>query len=349
MDQDLKNRTRAELKEMTAQYTTKAFLGDYVFSFIHAKQAKSIQDITPLAQAFRGQLVEAGWGISKLETVETLTDPDGTVKFLFVAENGARFESVLLADADRATLCISCQSGCRMGCHFCATGQLGFKAHLNAAQIVDQVNQVAGAARPIHNVVYMGMGEPLDNVDEVIRSVHILNDPQGQNIGQRRMTISTCGLPDGIRRLADTDLQTRLAVSLHAPQDRIRDQIMPMNRRYPLEDLLHALQSYQAQTRRRITFEYCLIKGLNDSPELARMLVQRIRAIKANVNLIEFNAFPSCSFQPSDRETIRHFAHVLQGQGVETVIRYKRGQKINAACGQLGATWPRKNAHHGGA
>jgi len=269
------------------------------------------------------------------------------VKFLFCAENGARFESVLLTDADRATLCISCQSGCRMGCHFCATGQIGFRAHLNAAQIVDQVNQVVSTARPIHNVVYMGMGEPLDNVDEVIRSVTILNDPQGQNIGQRRMTISTCGLPDGIRTLADADLQTRLAVSLHAPQDRIRDQIMPISRRYPLQDLFHALQSYQAQTRRRITFEYCLIKGLNDSPEQARMLIQRMKSLKANVNLIEFNPFPGCSFQPSDRETIHRFAHVLQGQGVDTVIRYKRGQKINAACGQLGATWDRKNAQHG--
>ncbi len=339
---DLKNRTRDELREMVAQHTAKAFFGDYIFSFVHTKQAKSIQDITPLARTFRGQLLETGWGISQLETVQTLTDPDGTVKFLFCTENAARFESVLLTDAERNTLCISCQSGCRMGCHFCATGQLGFKAQLSAAQIVDQVNQVTAGTGPIHNVVYMGMGEPLDNVDEVIRSVDILNDPQGQNIGQRRMTISTCGLPDGIRTLAKTGLQTRLAVSLHAPQDRIRDRIMPMNRRYPLQELFRALEFYQERSRRRITFEYCLIRGLNDDPAQASALVQRIRGIKANVNLIEFNAFPGCSFEPSDRDTIRRFAQVLQTQGVETVIRYKRGQKINAACGQLGATWDRE-------
>ena len=226
-----------------------------------------------------------------------------------------------------------------MGCRFCATARLGLRGHLSAAHIVDQVNQVAGEGNSIHNIVYMGMGEPLDNLDAVLRSIRILKNSHGRNLGQRHITVSTCGLPDGMIRLAQEEPQVRLAVSLHAPEDELRTRLMPINRRYSVSDILQAVRQCQTITGRRVTFEYCLMRGVNDQVEQAQALVRKLRGIKAHVNLIEFNEFPGCVFRDSDRTTGRRFAQILREAGIETVIRYTRGRQIKAACGQLGATW----------
>jgi 23S rRNA (adenine2503-C2)-methyltransferase len=248
-------------------------------------------------------------------------------------------ESVRLKDDDRNTLCISTQAGCRMGCKFCATGQLAFQRNLTTSEIVEQVYQAERVCGRIDNLVYMGMGEPLDNFDNVMRSVETLNDKNGRNIGIRHITISTCGLPEQIKQLALSSIQPRLAVSLHAPNDEIRSKLMRVGKTYRLDDILTSLKSYQSATDKRITIEYCMIDGVNDQIDHARSLVKLLRPLKVNVNLIELNTFPGCRYRPSSPEQIRQFAEILSNSGIETIIRFKRGRSIKAACGQLGATW----------
>ena len=339
MDKDLKNLLKPQIEELIIGLGAKPYLAKYLFSFIHAKGVSKIDEVTTLAKAVRQQLTEAGFTISALQTVETFKDPDGTSKFVFSVPDGPRIESVLLEDEGRYTLCISSQAGCKMGCRFCATGQLGFQADLTAAQIVDQVYRIRATGIEVDNVVYMGMGEPLENYDQVIRSARILNDPDGQNIGQRRMTISTCGLPSAIMRLADEGFQIRLAISLHSHTDELRQDLMPIARRFSIAEILQAVENYQFKTHRRVTIEYCMIQGINDSPDQARGLMKILKGIDTNVNLIEFNPFPGCPFDPSTKPRIQHFAQVLRNGGMETAIRFRRGRSIKAACGQLGADW----------
>lgn len=339
MDKNLKSKTYSELLELAVAHGQKTFVAQYLFSFIHQKNSNSINDITPLSKTFRQQLIDEGFTIGGLELLEKHEDPDGTVKFVFGLNDGARIESVRLKDGSRNTLCISTQAGCRMGCRFCATGQLQFERNLTAAEIADQVYHVEEHCGRIDNLVYMGMGEPLDNYDEVMRSVDILNHKDGRNIGIRHITLSTCGLPEEIRKLATSHLQPRLAVSLHAPDDVIRGKIMRIGSTYSIDSLMAALKTYQSVTGKRITIEYCMIGTVNDKTEHAKTLVRLLKPLKVNVNLIELNPFPGCRFEPSGSKQIQTFAKVLSDAGIETVIRFKRGRNIKAACGQLGATW----------
>ncbi len=339
MNKDLKNYTFVEMEELIVGLGGKKYLAKYIFSFIHAKDARSIDEFTTLKKELRSRLIDDGFYISAAEMLEKLVDPDGTIKYLFGLAGGTRVESVLLTNNDRRTLCISCQAGCRMGCKFCATAMLKFKRNLTAAEIVDQVNVVSADCGGINNVVYMGMGEPFDNYDEVMRSLHILNHHAGKNIGQRHLTVSTCGLPEQILEFADEKLQVHLAISLHSATDEGRARLMPAAKTYPLKQLFEAIRGYQAVTRRRVMFEYCMIKGVNDSDAQARAILKLLKGLNANVNLIEYNPHPSCKFKPSSRERIGTFFDILMQGGVETTARYKRGQKIKAACGQLGATW----------
>lgn len=339
MIKDLKNYTFDELEGLMDKYGGKKFHAKYIFSFIHAKDAVSIDEFTTLKKYLRTRLAEDGFYISTIDMIERLQDPDGTVKYLFELEDGVRIESVLLTNKDRRTLCISCQAGCRMGCAFCATAKLKFRRNLTAAEIVDQVNAVSADCGGVNNIVYMGMGEPLDNYDEVMRSLRILNHHAGKNIGQRHLTISTCGLPEQILQFADEKLQVHLAISLHCATDDQRAVLMPPAKRYPLKELMEAIHGYQKVTRRRVMFEYCMIKGVNDSDDDARAVLKLLKGLNANVNLIEYNTHPGCKFKPSSRERIAAFFDILMQGGIETTARYKRGQKIKAACGQLGATW----------
>jgi 23S rRNA (adenine2503-C2)-methyltransferase len=343
MDKDLKNKTIDELEQIAKAYAQKKFLARNIFSFIHQHNISDIDQLTTLSKQFRAQLKQDGFYISELKTVEVFADPDGTKKYLFELSDGTRIETVELIDDDRRTLCISTQVGCRMSCQFCATARLRFTRNLTAGEIADQVIQAEKASGKISNVVYMGMGEPFDNYAETIKSVRILNSPAGKNIGIRRITISTAGIIPGIERLAQEDMQVRLAVSLHAVRDHVREKIMRVGKKYPLAPLLEAVRDYQRKTKRRVTFEYVMINGINDTSADARALSKLIGGIRANINLIEYNPHDGCGFAPSDRKSIKAFQQILTDAGWEVAIRFKRGQHIKAACGQLGATWLKPN------
>jgi 23S rRNA (adenine2503-C2)-methyltransferase len=338
MTTDLKNLTLDELRTLAVGMDQKAFVARYIFAFIHRHGGSSIGEITPLSKAFRAALLR-DYHISQLKPAGRLEDADGTVKYIWELPSGGRVESVALLDGNRRTLCISTQSGCSRQCRFCATGFLKFRGNLTAAEIVDQVIQAGADLGRISNIVYMGMGEPLDNYDNVARSVRILNAKEGLNIGLRRITISTCGIAAGIRRLADENLGARLAVSLHSTDDRTRSRIMPGIAKEKLAALAETVRYYQRKTGRRVTFEYVMIKGLNDSPSEARRLVKFLGAMKAHVNLIEYNPHPHSDFAAAERSAIRQFRDILAAAGIEAVIRFRRGQAIKAACGQLGADW----------
>jgi 23S rRNA (adenine2503-C2)-methyltransferase len=339
MSIDLKDKTLAELEQIIAELAAdKKYLAGYIFHFIHAKNTADIHNITPLSKAIREKLIEDGCYISQLTTLNKLTDKDRTVKYVFELNDSGRVETVLLHDGKRKTLCVSTQAGCKMGCVFCATGKIKFQRNLTAGEIVDQVNIVQKDAGRISNIVFMGMGEPLENYDNVVRSVHILNNPKGKNIGIRHITVSTCGIVPAIKKLANEDLHPRLAISLNAATDDLRNRLMPINKKYPVAKLLDAVKTYLRKVKDRVTFEYVLIKGINDSVSHARQLVKLLRGIKCNVNLIEYNPHTGSKFKGSGREEMSRFAKVIQEAGIENTIRLKKGTNICAACGQLGAT-----------
>ncbi|NQT01126.1 MAG: 23S rRNA (adenine(2503)-C(2))-methyltransferase RlmN [Planctomycetes bacterium] len=337
MSNDLKDKTLKELEQIIAGLGQKKYLAKYIFKFIHAGDAAEISQITPLSKTFREKFIEHGYYISQLNILNKLTDKDGTVKYVFGLDDGNRIETVLLLDGKRRTLCVSTQAGCKMGCLFCATGKIKFRRNLTAGEIVDQINIVQKDSGRISNIVYMGMGEPLENYDSVVKSVKILNDPAGRNIGIRHITVSTCGLVPAIKKLAYEKLHPRLAISLNAPTDDLRTRLMPINTKYPIAKLLDAVKIYQLKVKERVTFEYVMIKGLNDSLLHARLLVKLLRGIKCNVNLIEYNPHGGCKFKGSGLEKISRFAEVIEEAGIENTIRLKKGSSIFAACGQLGA------------
>jgi len=337
MDRDLKAKTLNELEQIVLGLGQKKFLAKYIFAFIQCQGVEQISQITTLSKSFRERLSGCGYYISQFKTIDKLTDPDGTVKYLFELEDSERIETVMLADDKRRTLCVSTQVGCAMDCLFCATGRLGLRRNLTAGEIVDQVIAVSKDGQRISNVVYMGMGEPLLNYDAVLKSVRILNHPAGKNIGIRHLTISTCGIVSAIRKLADEDMRPRLAISLNAPTDVLRSKLMPINVKYPLTELLEAVRYYQSKTKQRVTFEYVLMKGVNDNVVHARMLVKLLRGIMCNVNLIEHNPLKGCEYVGNGGERIERFADILSEAGVDTTVRFRMGRSINAACGQLGA------------
>lgn len=317
----------------------KSYYASYLFAAVHARHVSDIARITPLPTSFRHELTDQGYCIQRLRLAEHHTDTDGTMKFVFECDDNQRIESVALIDGDRHTLCLSCQAGCRMACRFCATGKLGFARSLTAGEIADQVYQAGTYCGKIHNVVYMGMGEPFDNTEPVLDSIRILNQPLGLGLGQRHITVSTCGLPEPIHHFAEQRLQVRLAISLHAASDALRRELMPVAGRIPLAEVLQAVRDYQRITHRRVTFEYCMMHDVNDTAAQAHALAKLLGDLNAAVNLIEFNPYPGCAFKPSNRGRIHRFRDVLDRAGIETVIRYRRGRSIKAACGQLGAAW----------
>jgi len=339
MSKDLKDKTLDELEQLVVELGQKKYLAGYIFHFIHVDGEAEISQITPLSKAFRAQLVEQGYHISRLSVLKKLTDKDGTAKYVFSVGNDDRIETVLLPDEARRTLCVSTQVGCAMGCRFCATARIPLQRNLTAAEIVDQVNVVQSDAGRISNVVYMGMGEPLANYAAVIRSLGILNHPKGKNIGIRHITVSTSGVAPAIKKLAGEEICPRLAISLNAPTDALRTKLMPIGAKYPLADLMAAVRFYQSRTRQRVTFEYVMIKDVNDSTVQARMLAKLLDGLACNVNLIEHNPYPGCEFAGSDSTRIRRFALVLEAAGMETTVRFRMGRGIQAACGQLGASW----------
>jgi 23S rRNA (adenine2503-C2)-methyltransferase len=312
VDKDLKSMTLPRLERLVIELGGKKYAAGYIFGFIHKRGVTDISAITPLSKSFRSRLTENGCYISTLKVIEKLTDPDGTIKYVFGLPDDKRVESVLLFEEDRRTLCISTQVGCAMACVFCATGRLGLSRNLTTGEIVDQVN-IAGSDDRVTNIVFMGMGEPLANYDAVIDAVRILNRPEGRKIGIRRITVSTCGIPEGIERLAKEDINPRLAISLNAPTDAIRRKLMPIAKKYPLDRVLETVVNYQQKTRNRVTFEYVLIKGANDTVLHAQMLAKRLRPFLCNVNLIEYNPPPLLRFGANLNQPTGMQLSVLQG------------------------------------
>ncbi|MFY9420251.1 MAG: 23S rRNA (adenine(2503)-C(2))-methyltransferase RlmN [Limnochordia bacterium] len=308
-----------------------------IFSWLHRQAAASFQEMTSLPRALIEELEKRFQSPWPLELVTSRLSADGTEKYLFALEDGSTIETVLLPEKRRQTVCLSTQVGCAMNCSFCATGQAGFRRDLTAGEIAAQVlfvqNRLKAQGKTVTNVVYMGMGEPLANYQAVLRSARLLNHPEGLNLGARRLTISTCGLVPQIRALAAEELQVNLAVSLHAADDRRRGEIMPINKVYPLEELLAACDYYTARTNRRISYEYALISGINDSPQAAQKLSDLLQGRLCHVNLIPVNPGSGAARPSSAR--IAAFAQMLERAGIPVSLRKERGSDIEAACGQL--------------
>lgn len=301
------------------------------------KQRTPLEELTTLPKALRAELASA-LPLS-LTPVTTQTSSDGaTSKWLWRASDGAQVETVLMLSPERATVCVSSQAGCAMGCTFCATGQAGFERHLDSAEIVEQVVRAQHATtRRVSHVVFMGMGEPLANVEQVCAALERLHDDLG--LSARHLTVSTVGVVPGIRRLAEHPLPVTLAVSLHAPDDELRSSLVPLNQRYPMASVVAAARDYAAIKGRRVTFEYACIAGVNDRPDQADALAGRLRGLRggAHVNLIPLNPTGAFAGRPPDRERINRFAARLAGAGVTVTVRRNRGIDIDAACGQLRA------------
>lgn len=279
---------------------------------------------------------------SHLKTGERLTSTDReTIKFLFTLPGGNPIESVLMHYNERQTLCISSQAGCAMGCVFCATGQMGFKRNLSAGEIIEQVlvlgRELDQQDEKITNIVIMGMGEPFHNYDAVLEAIERLNDPKGLNLGARRFTISTVGIIPGIRRFTAEKRQVNLAISLHAANDTLRSALLPVNRKYPLTELMEACREYVAYTNRRLTFEWALIRDVNDTPEHAHELASLLKGLLCHVNVIPLNPTTNYPGKATTEVRAREFKQALESKGIPCTIRLRRGIDIAAGCGQLAA------------
>ena len=319
----------------------KAFRASQVLKWIYQGGVDDFDDMTNLSKALREKLKQQ----AEIRTPEIVTQQlsdDGTIKWLLRVDSGNCIETVFIPETDRGTLCISSQVGCALDCSFCSTAQQGFNRNLSTAEIIGQL-WVANKAmqclprneRVISNVVLMGMGEPLLNFDNVVRAINLMMDDNAYGLSKRRVTISTSGVIPALQRLKQVS-DVSLAVSLHAPTDELRNQLVPLNKKYPIKQLLAACKEYVAgATRRKVTFEYVMLEGVNDSPEQARQLVKVLQGVPAKVNLIPFNPFPGTHYRVSSQARIDKFRDILMQAGLITVTRKTRGEDIDAACGQL--------------
>jgi 23S rRNA (adenine2503-C2)-methyltransferase len=334
-----------------------AFRRRQIADWVFHRRAASFAAMTNVPAAWREDL-DARFTLKALDMVRVQGGTDTTRKFLWRLNDGALVESVLIPaspalygqPSDRRTLCVSTQVGCAFGCRFCASGLDGWKRNLSPGEIVAQVMAAeAHGGERINNLVFMGMGEPLANYDNLMRAIDVLNAPWGLGIGARHITVSTSGLVPQIRRLAADPRQIRLAISLHGATDEVRSRIMPINRKYPLTELLGACVEYLGTKKRMITFEYILIDGVNDDPAQARLLAEHARILRAKVNLIPCNPVEGLKWRAPPEEHIRAFARILQTHGIMATVRREKGTDIDAACGQLRLRTLREGAHPEGA
>jgi len=336
---DIKSLDRKELESWIQKKGFEPYRGRQIWHWILKKAVSSFEQMSDLPKRLRNLLKEEA-ELNPLELVRVLeSKEDHTKKYLFRLKDGYYIESVLIPELEKGyfTLCISSQVGCAMGCRFCLTAKQGFKRNLRTSEIVEQVVQVKrdmDEPSKLRNIVFMGMGEPLANYNALIKSIKILIDPYGMNFSHRRVTVSTCGIVPGINRLGE-DCTVNLAVSLNAAADETRSFLMPVNKRYPLKELISACRRFPLPNRRRITFEYVLIKGINDSEEDALKLAALIRGIRAKVNLIPLNPAPELEFSSPSWDQVLMFQKVLIEKNLTAIIRKSRGRDILAACGQL--------------
>ncbi|MNX19298.1 putative dual-specificity RNA methyltransferase RlmN [compost metagenome] len=330
---ELMGMTAPELKELAERLGESAYRGTQIAKWLYKQGVTDLDGMTDLPKAFREKLKAEGYRAGGLQVARVQVATDGTRKFLFDSSGCGMIESVLMPTDYGLSVCVSTQIGCAVKCAFCATGLSGFQRNLSAGEIVEQVVQMQRECGDrVTNVVFMGMGEPLHNYDATLKAVNLLNHEVG--IGMRHLTVSTSGVVPGIEKLAEENLQLTLAFSLHAPNDKLRDYLVPLNRRYNLAALKQALRDYHDKTHRRITLEYVMLGGVNDTPDLAREMAEWMRGLHVHVNLIPYNA-TDADFKPSRPQDIKTFAKILEDAGFPTTVRVERGADIAAACGQL--------------
>ena len=324
-----------ELSELAVSLGEKPFRGKQLFSWLHEKDVTDPENMLNLPKTFREKISEYAIPVPKTE-VRQKSASDGTVKFLFSFEDGAMVESVLMKYKYGHSLCISTQVGCRMGCRFCASGLNGLMRNLTAGEMLGEV-YAAGRSEHVRisNVVLMGTGEPLDNYEEVVRFIRLITHPDGKNLSGRNIAVSTCGLVPGIRRLSEEGLTIALALSLHAPNDEIRQKTMPVAKRYSIDETIRAMGEYAKKSGRRVTFEYALIRGVNDAEEHAKELSQRIAGIPCLVNLIPVNPVAERGMHAPDNASVMRFKKSLEKNRINVTIRRELGRDIDGACGQL--------------
>ena len=336
MKKDLKSLTLEELQIEMVSIGEAKFRAKQIFRWLHVKYANSFDEMTDLSEALRENL-RKNYEIGAVKQVKKLVSKiDNTTKYLFELENNYIIESVFMHYSYGNTVCISTQAGCRMGCTFCASTIDGVEKSLTPAEMLSQVYEIErDKGESISGVVLMGSGEPLDNYDNVLKFIKLINSKDGKNMGQRHITLSTCGLINKMYDLADEELQITLAVSFHAPNDEIRNRLMPVSKANPMDKLLEACRFYADKTKRRITFEYSLIKGVNDSADNAKELASKLKGMLCHVNLIPINDVKEKDYVKSTNETIKRFEDILLSRGIETTVRKSLGGDIDAACGQL--------------
>jgi len=340
---EIKSLELDELRQALGQLSQPQYRAGQLADWLYKKRATSFDQMSDLPRDLREQLAER-FNLSKIEIVRVLGSRDTTRKFLFRLGDDSLIESVLIpaspalygSRSDRRTICVSTQVGCAYGCKFCASGLEGFSRNLRPNEIVDQIiaTEREGGEK-IDNIVFMGMGEPLANFDNLLSAIRIINAPWGLGIGARHITVSTSGLAPQIRKLADQPLQIRLAISLHGATDAVRNRIMPINRRYSIETLLAACDDYVSRKKQRLTFEYILIENVNDSEEQAHLLAKHARRLRAKVNLIPYNTVEGLPWSRPSRDRQEKFVAILREHEVPATLRREKGHDIDAACGQL--------------
>ncbi len=334
---DLRDLLYEDMEAVIRDLGERPYRAMQLYRWVYKRGVESIDDMTDLGKGLRERLKRRFY-IGAPEELKVLGDPEGTQKLLLRFGDGVVVESVLMREEKRTTLCVSTQAGCGLGCAFCLTGAGGLGRNLRLFEMCAQVfcaQRLLKDGGRITNVVLMGMGEPLCNIDEVLRFIKVLTDPEGFGLSSRRVTLSTAGIVPGLERLGrKTDI--KLAVSLNATTDDTRDRLMPVNRRYPIKELLDALKRYPLKRGRRITIEYVLLKDVNDSEKDARRLIGLLRGIPCKINLIPFNPYPGSCFERPPEQRVLRFQELLAGAGYTAVVRKSRGQDIGAACGQLG-------------
>jgi len=334
---DLANLERPALESALEALGHKPFHARQIFRWIYTRGVTDIAAMTDLSRELRATLARE-FALTTPAIVARERSIDGTEKFLLRLSDGRQLESVFIPDTPSMTFCISTQVGCAMACAFCLTGKMGLVRNLTAGEIAGQVRVLAGALDmrdKKFNIVLMGMGEPLHNYDETMRALRMLNDEHGFAMSPRRVTLSTVGLLPALEQLAREPIMPNLAISLHAPTDQLRGELVPLNRKYGVAEIIAACRRFPTTKRSRITFEYVLLAGVNDSPDDARKLARLLSGVKSKVNVIPLNAAPGIPFERPSDETIDRFAHVLADRGLVVSVRKSRGRDIRAACGQL--------------
>lgn len=335
---DIKSLSLEALETELSKLGEPKFRAKQIFTWIHQKNVQSFDEMLNISKELRKKLKEIYYISHSSIEKKLISCYDSTVKYLFSFADGECVEAVLMSYRHGFSACISTQAGCKMGCTFCATGRGGFRRNLTAGEMISQLQAMeADQHVRISNIVLMGMGEPLDNYDNVISFLSLVSSSDGMNIGMRHITLSTCGLADKIDQLASLGLQLTLSVSLHAPNDEIRNKTMPVNRRFPVDELLKHCRAYAEKTGRRVSFEYAMISGLNDSLDCAHELAAKLRGMLCHVNLIPVNEVKETRYRKSSKQSLREFCDYLNSHGIPTTIRRTLGSDINASCGQLRA------------